>query len=111
MVIDTVIDVVPYHTSPWATGLIDHHRSFLLIHALFALADPNVERIFTGYLTFFIDMVYYMQEEWVMLLSSIRDGVIPNIGHIDHVRDHLQVGVYETFNWWRMLMEIGQYAC
>ena len=86
----TIIRVVPYHTAPWATGLIDHHRSFLLIHALFALANPNVERISVGYLTFFVDMVYYMQEEWGMLLSSIRNGVIPDIDHIDHVRDYLR---------------------
>ena len=40
-----------------------------------------------------MDMVYYMQEEWDMLLASIRDGIIPDIDHIDHVRDYLQVGV------------------
>ena len=61
--------------SPWVVGLIDHHRSFLLVRALFSLADPNVERIKMGYLTFFIDMVYYIQEEWDILLSSIHDGL------------------------------------
>jgi len=54
-----------------------------------------------------MDMVYYIQEEWGMLLSSIRDGIIPDIDHIDHVRDYLQVGVYETFNQWQTLTEIG----
>ena len=106
MVIDTY-RVVPFHTSPWATGLIDHHRSFLLIHALFALADPNVERIVPSYLTFFVDMVYYIQEDWDMLLSSIREGIIPDIDHIDHVRDSLQVGVYAAFNHRRTLTGIG----
>jgi len=50
------------------------------------------------FVTFFMDMIRYMQEEWDVLLSNIRDGTIPDIDHIGHVRDYLQVGVYETFN-------------
>ena len=59
------------------------------------------------FITFFMDMICYMQEEWDMLLSSIRDGIIPDIDHIDHVREYLQVGVYETFNQRRTLTTIG----
>ena len=77
------------------------------MHALFALANPTLEQIATTFITIFMDMVYYMQEEWDMLLSSIRDGIIPDIDHIDHVRDYLQVGVYEMFNQWPKLMAIG----
>ena len=33
-----------------------------------------------------------------MLLSSVRDGIVPDIGHIDHVRDTLQKGGYEAFD-------------
>ena len=40
-----------------------------------------------------MDLVSYIQEEWDMLLTSIRDGVIPNIDHIEHLRDALQVKV------------------
>ena len=83
--------IVPGLVAPWATGLISRHQSFLLIHALFALADRSLEQIATTFVTFFIDLVSYVQEEWDMLLSSIRDGVVPNIEHIDHVRDYLQV--------------------
>jgi len=93
-----VICVVPGLAAPWATGLISHHRSFLLIHALFALADQSLERIATTFVTFFIDLVSYVQDEWDMLLSSIRNGVIPNIEHIDHVRDYLQVRDCEMLN-------------
>lgn len=39
-----------------------------------------------------------MQEEWDTLLCSIRDGIIPDIEHISHVRDYLQVGVCEMLN-------------
>ena len=59
------------------------------------------------FITFFMDMICYMQEEWDMLLSSIRDGIIPDIDHIDHVWEYLQVGVYETFNQRRTLTAIG----
>ncbi|KIM56343.1 hypothetical protein SCLCIDRAFT_1220375 [Scleroderma citrinum Foug A] len=86
--------MIPGLVAPWATGLISRHQSFLLIHALFALADRNLEQIATTFVTFFIDLVSYVQEEWDMLLSSIRDGVVPNIEHIDHVRDYLQINMH-----------------
>ena len=66
-----------------------------------------LEGIVVSYLTFFVDMVYYIQEDWDILLSSIREGIIPDIDHIDHVLDSLQVGVYEAFNHWQMLTGIG----
>ncbi|KIM56344.1 hypothetical protein SCLCIDRAFT_1220376 [Scleroderma citrinum Foug A] len=85
--------MTPGHAAPWATGLISHHRSFLLIHSLFALANPTLERIAMTIVTLFMDMMSYMREDWDMLLSSIRDGILPDIPHIDHVRDYLQVSM------------------
>ena len=81
----------PGYAAPWATGLISHHRSFLLIHALFTLANPNVDRIFMSFITFFVDMMSFIEEEWDTLLAGIRHGVIPKFDNIDHVRDYLQV--------------------
>ena len=87
------ISIVPGQVSPWATGLIAYHRSFLLIHAVFALAEPNVTRLAVTFLTLFTDWMLYIQEEWDVLLASIRDGTILDIEHIEHVRDSLQVGL------------------
>ncbi|KAL4066488.1 GH3 auxin-responsive promoter [Scleroderma yunnanense] len=81
----------PGHAAPWAAGFITHHKSFLMIHALFTLADRKVERIGMTFVTIFIDMLFCIQEEWDALVSSIRDGVIPAIEHIDHVRGYLQL--------------------
>lgn len=86
--------ILPNHVVPWATSLISHHRPFMLIHALFALADPRVEQIHTSFVTTFVDMLHRVQEDWDILVSSIRDGTIPDIEYIDHVRDHLQVSCY-----------------
>ena len=66
----------------------------MLMHALFALADPRVEQIHTSFVTTFVDMLHHVQEDWDILVSSIRDGTIPDIEYIDHVRDHLQVSCY-----------------
>lgn len=85
---------VPGHTAPWATSLITNPRSFLLIHALFALADSNVEQIRTIFVPLFMDMIYRMQEEWDLLITCIRNGTIPDIEHIDHIRSHLQIHLY-----------------
>ena len=83
--------LVPGHVAPWATSFITHHRPFLLIHALFALADPQIEQIRVLYITIFMDIIQCIQEDWELLLSSIRDGTIPDVGHIDHVQAYLQV--------------------
>ncbi|KAI5992049.1 GH3 auxin-responsive promoter [Pisolithus marmoratus] len=82
--------IVPGHVSPWSTGLITHHRSFLLVHALFALSEPTLETFITTFLTLFVDLIHFIQEDWDMLITSIREGTIPDIDRIDHVRTYLQ---------------------
>ncbi|KIK22612.1 hypothetical protein PISMIDRAFT_11474, partial [Pisolithus microcarpus 441] len=81
---------VPGYVSPWATGFITHHRSFLLIHALFALFDPTVERFLMTFITLFVDLIDYVHENWDLLITGIRDGTIPDVGHIEHVQTYLQ---------------------
>ncbi|KAI6151127.1 GH3 auxin-responsive promoter [Pisolithus tinctorius] len=85
--------ILPGHVAPWATGFIIHHRSFLLIHALFALANPSLEGISVPFVTIFMDMVHRMEEEWATLISSIRNGTIPNFEQIDHVQTYLQLNM------------------
>ncbi|KIK14917.1 hypothetical protein PISMIDRAFT_342535 [Pisolithus microcarpus 441] len=82
---------VPGHVSPWATGFITHHRPFLLIHALFVLSEPALEKFIMTFLTFFVDLIHHIQEHWGTLVHSVRDGRIPEIEHIDHIRTYLQV--------------------
>ncbi|KAL4078869.1 GH3 auxin-responsive promoter [Scleroderma yunnanense] len=89
-----MMSIVPGHVAPWATGLITHHRSFLLIHALFMLANRHVEKTHTLYVTVFMDIVNCIQQDWEILLSSIRDGSIPDIDHIDHVRAQMQAHMH-----------------
>lgn len=62
-------------------SLMTHCRPFMLMHALFALADSKCEQVHTNFVTHFVDM----------LVLSIRNGTIPDIDRIDHVRGHLQV--------------------
>ena len=83
--------LVPGQVTPWVVGFISQRRPFLLIHALFALADSDVEIIHAIYVTIFTDMIHFIQEDWEMLLSSIHDGTIPDVEHIDHFRAYLQV--------------------
>lgn len=82
------------HTAPWATGKIINPRSFLLIHALFALADSNVEQIRTIFIPLFMDMIHRIQEEWDLLIICIRNGTIPDIEHIDHIPSYLQIHLH-----------------
>ncbi|KAI6028016.1 GH3 auxin-responsive promoter [Pisolithus microcarpus] len=83
--------IMPGHVSPWATGFITHHRSFLLIHELFVLSESALERFIMTFLTFFVDLIHHIQAHWDMFITSVRDGTIPDIEHIDHIRTYLQV--------------------
>ncbi|KAI6151241.1 GH3 auxin-responsive promoter [Pisolithus tinctorius] len=86
--------MIPGNTAPWATGLITHHRSFLLIHALFALANTSLEGIAAMFVVLFMDMVHRIEEEWPTLISSIRNGTIPDFEQIGHVRPYLQLNMH-----------------
>ncbi|KAI6013498.1 GH3 auxin-responsive promoter [Pisolithus microcarpus] len=98
---------MPGHVSPWATGFITHHRSFLLIHALFALFDPTVERFLMTYITLFVDLIDYVHESWDLFVTGIRNGTIPGIGHIEHVRTYLQENVRANLQRAEELQNIG----
>ncbi|KAI6121227.1 GH3 auxin-responsive promoter [Pisolithus sp. B1] len=79
----------PRATSPIAVSFISKYRSFLLMHALFALADTKVETINTLFGTIFIDMIRYVEEEWDNLLRYIETGELPDWEGTDHVRQWL----------------------
>ncbi|KAI6129045.1 GH3 auxin-responsive promoter [Pisolithus croceorrhizus] len=85
--------ILPGHVAPWATGFIIHHRSFLLVHALFTLANTSVEGITLTFVVTFMDMMFRIEEEWSTLLSSIRNGTIPDFEQIDHVRAYLELNM------------------
>ncbi|KAG6331779.1 hypothetical protein ID866_7311 [Astraeus odoratus] len=80
----------PRATSPIAVSFISKYRSFLLMHALFALADTKVETINTLFGTVFVDMMRYMEEEWDDLLTYIETGELPHWEGTDHVRQYLE---------------------
>ncbi|KAH7918530.1 hypothetical protein BV22DRAFT_1115413 [Leucogyrophana mollusca] len=81
---------MPNATSPIAVSYIRNYRSFLLMHALFALADITLERLDTIFGTVFLDLVRYMEEDWDTLVSSIETGDLPEYEGISHVREHLE---------------------
>ncbi|KAH7912887.1 GH3 auxin-responsive promoter [Hygrophoropsis aurantiaca] len=80
----------PRATSPVAVSYVRNYRSFLLMHALFALADPMLETINTLFGTVFLDLIRYIEEEWDALLSAIHSGSIPPFDGVDHVRSYLE---------------------
>ncbi|KAL4065230.1 GH3 auxin-responsive promoter [Scleroderma citrinum] len=80
----------PRASSPMAVCFIRHYRSFLLMHVLFALAEPKLENITTLFGTVFVDMLRYMEEEWDALLDSIETGKIPDWEGINHVLHYLE---------------------
>ncbi|KAJ8588010.1 hypothetical protein M405DRAFT_874477 [Rhizopogon salebrosus TDB-379] len=87
---DRMSSKVPGETAPHAVAMVAHHTSFLLLHALFALADRSVETLRILFSTTFLDMFMYIDREWVTLVDAIENGVIPEFEHIEHVQEHLE---------------------
>ncbi|KIJ24986.1 hypothetical protein M422DRAFT_194022 [Sphaerobolus stellatus SS14] len=81
---------VPPLTSPLAVSFIDNYRSFLLMHALFALGERRLETLFTAFSTILIDLITFVEEEWDKLLTSIETGILPNFQGTEHVLSYLQ---------------------
>ncbi|KIJ59266.1 hypothetical protein HYDPIDRAFT_33336, partial [Hydnomerulius pinastri MD-312] len=80
---------VPGHAAPWAVSMITHHRSFLMMHALFCLATRDLKRIAITFATLFADMMRRVDDEWDMLLDCIRDGTIPHLDGLDDLLVYL----------------------
>ncbi|KAG6329773.1 hypothetical protein ID866_9316 [Astraeus odoratus] len=70
-------------TSPVAVNFIPLYRSFMLMHALFALADRDLENISTIFATYLLDMIRLMEEEWHEVVSCIETGKLPDWEGID----------------------------
>ncbi|KAF9220218.1 hypothetical protein BS17DRAFT_350535 [Gyrodon lividus] len=104
--------IIPGEVAPWAASIITHHRSFLLIHALFYLACRDLNRFFITFATLFIDLIRHVDEEWDMLVTCIRDGIIPDLEGISYVRVHLQVHFHSNPERATELREIGSpFSC
>ncbi|KAH7909122.1 GH3 auxin-responsive promoter [Hygrophoropsis aurantiaca] len=85
---------MPNATSPVAVSHIRNYRSFLLMHALFALADAKLQVIHTLFSTVFLDLVRYIEEEWNTLVDSIEKGELPCFKGLDHVREYLEPKIH-----------------
>ncbi|KIJ06281.1 hypothetical protein PAXINDRAFT_140712 [Paxillus involutus ATCC 200175] len=104
--------IMPGQVSPWAASMINNHRSFLMIHALFCLACRDLDRLAMTFAPLFIDLIRYVDEEWDTFLACIKDGTVPDLEGIDHVRAHLQVHLHANPERASELREIGSpFSC
>jgi len=72
-------------------ALIDDHRAFFLLHALFALADSRVTTISFLFANSFVSVLHYVEDEWFLLVDCIEKGIIPDIETTDDLRGALKV--------------------
>ncbi|KAH7885483.1 GH3 auxin-responsive promoter [Phlebopus sp. FC_14] len=77
-------------SSPLGVSFIPNYKSFLFMHALFALQEPRVELINTMFSTIFRDFCRVIDEQWETLVECVNKGSIPELEGIDHVKDNLQ---------------------
>ncbi|KIK75756.1 hypothetical protein PAXRUDRAFT_29048 [Paxillus rubicundulus Ve08.2h10] len=78
-----------------------------MIHALFCLASRDLERWVMIFAPVFMDLIRHVDEEWDMLVTCIKDGIIPGLEGIDPVRAHLQIHLHANPERATELREIG----
>ncbi|KAF8553870.1 hypothetical protein OG21DRAFT_1441256 [Imleria badia] len=81
------------HAAPYATGFIRKWRSFLLIHALFAVGSRSLETMSMAFLSTFVDMIRHLDMEFDMVVDCIANGTIPDLDGIAEVRHYLEVNI------------------
>ncbi|KAH7924363.1 hypothetical protein BV22DRAFT_1164812 [Leucogyrophana mollusca] len=78
---------MPDNTSPLAVSFLRNYRSFLLMHALFALADAKLEIMFMTLSTIFVDLVGWLVKVWpgfktvVAIASGLFASALPKMHH------------------------------
>ena len=78
------------YTVPWAATTIGHLPSFLIVHALFFLAHRDLDHFAVPFATLFLDFIHHIDAQWPMLVACIRDGTVPDLQGIEHIRTYLQ---------------------
>ncbi|EIW81566.1 hypothetical protein CONPUDRAFT_165674 [Coniophora puteana RWD-64-598 SS2] len=82
---ERLAEAIPGITAPWGATLIPNHRSMMLTHAVFALAERSLDTLCTLWTTTFIDFIRLIDEEWEMLVGAIGDGHLPQLPEMDDV--------------------------
>ncbi|KAI5998366.1 GH3 auxin-responsive promoter-domain-containing protein [Pisolithus orientalis] len=81
---------IPNYSSPIAVSFISNYKSFLFMHALFALVEPKLETINSMSTTSCRDLCRTVDDHWDNLIHCIETGVIPDVDGIEGVKDNLQ---------------------
>ncbi|KIJ62990.1 hypothetical protein HYDPIDRAFT_93334 [Hydnomerulius pinastri MD-312] len=82
---------LPGHTAPYAVAFVNKWRSFLFIHALFAIVHMSVETMSMAFVNTFVDMIRYVDEDFDLLVECIKSGTIPDLEGIAQFRCYLEV--------------------
>ncbi|KAF8552840.1 hypothetical protein OG21DRAFT_1465098 [Imleria badia] len=81
------------HAAPYAAGFIKKWRSFLLIHALFAVGSRSLETMSMAFINTFVDMIRHFDLEFDTMVDCIANGTIPDLEGLDEVRHYLELNI------------------
>ncbi|KAI9573262.1 GH3 auxin-responsive promoter [Boletus coccyginus] len=82
------------HAAPYAAGFIKKWRSFLLIHALFAVGSRSLETMSMVFINTFVDMLRHLDMEFDMVVDCIANGTIPDFDGVAELRHHLESNIF-----------------
>ncbi|KAF8552839.1 hypothetical protein OG21DRAFT_1485894 [Imleria badia] len=81
------------HVAPYAVGFIKKWRSFLLIHALFAVGSRSLETMTMVFINTFVEIIHHLDMEFDMIVDCIANGTIPDLEGLAGVRYYLELNI------------------
>ena len=83
--------IANFMTSPFAVWLLSSYHANIFMTALFALIDPSLSIIKSGFSTYVYDAVRTLEEHWDTMINAIRMGALPDIYDLGEYRPHIEV--------------------
>ena len=80
-----------FMTSPFAVWLLPSYHANIFMTVLFALIDPSLSIIRSGFSTYVYDGVRTLEEYWDTMINEIQMGALPDIYDLGEYRSHIEV--------------------
>ena len=83
--------IANFMTSPFAVWLLSSYHANIFMTALFALIDPSLSIIKSGFSTYVYDAVRTLEEHWDTMINAIQMGALSDIYDLGEYRPHIEV--------------------
>ena len=83
--------IANFMTSPFSVWLLPSYHANIFMTVLFALIDPSLTTIRSGFSTYVYDAVRTLEEHWDTMINAIEMGALPDTYDLGEYQTHIEV--------------------